>query len=390
MTPKQRILKIINNEKPDRIAWSPLMGYNFINAQNENIRNLGIINLWKKLKIDIIDRETVSAYQTKSTNVKVKTFVNETLVKIPEEEKTWQAEVPLTMFLLFKYRDPKVKKIEKYFETPIGTLKSSYINVPSSKTVFQNEYFIKTKDDIRILKYMYENLEYVENYHEIKNKEKEISDDGIVAAGAPGSPVIELIEEYMGLENFLMFLFDYPNEMKSLINTILKKDLEAYEIIAKSSVPLIVVWEDTGTGLYSPGIFNEYIAPAISSFTTVSHKYNKKIYVHSCGLLKDIIADLVATGIDGIMDMTPKPIGNIDFFEARQLIGNKIVLTGGIDANILTSPHKDLIEKKVCTLLEQMKPYGNFILGSGDSVPANTPIDNLEFIYELVDKYGRY
>jgi len=58
MTPKQRILKIINNEKPDRIAWSPLMGYNFINAQDENIRNLGIINLWKNLKIGNRSRST--------------------------------------------------------------------------------------------------------------------------------------------------------------------------------------------------------------------------------------------------------------------------------------------------------------------------------------------
>ena len=390
MTPKQRILKVINNQKPDRVPWSPLMGYNYINAQNEQIRQLGIIRLWKKLKIDIVDRETVSAYGTKSKNVKVKTLVNGKQINISEEEKTWQAEVPLTMFLLYKYRDPSVKKIEKYFETPVGTLKSGYVNVPLSKTVFQNEYFIKTKDDIRVLKYMYENLEYIETYQEIKDKEKEIGDDGIVAAGAPGSPAIELIEEYMGLEKFLMFLFDYPDEMKSLMGIMLQKNLEAYKIAAKSDVPLIVVWEDTGTGLYSPKIFNEYIATALAAYTNIAHNCGKKIYVHSCGLLKDILDNLVATGIDGIMDMTPMPIGNIGFLEARERIGNKIVLTGGLDANVMTAKNKDLIEEKLSTLLAQMKPYGNFILGSGDSVPANTPIDNLEFIYDLVNKYGKY
>lgn len=389
MTPKQRVLEILNNRKPDRISWSPLMGYNYINAQDDETRKLGIIDLWKKLKLDIIDRETVSAYGTKSKNVKVKTLVNGQLADIPQEEETWQAEVPLAMFLLCKYRHPSVKKIEKYFETPIGTLKSGYVNVPTSKTVFQNEYFIKNRDDIKILEYMYKNLEYTKTYQDISDKEEEIGDWGIVAAGAPGSPAIELIEEYMGVERFLMFLFDYPSQMKSLMDVMLQKDLEAYEIAAKSPAPLIVVWEDAGTGLYSPRIFDQHIVPALKAYTGIAHKYGKKIYVHSCGLLKDIIESLAATGIDGIMDMTPLPIGNISFAEARERIGERIVLTGGVDANLLTSPDKGYIEEKVRSLLNQMKPYGNFILGSGDSVPANTPMDNLKYIQKLVVDYGK-
>jgi uroporphyrinogen-III decarboxylase len=390
MTPKERIIKVMNNNKPDRIPWSPLMGYNYINAQNKEIRDLGIIGLWKELNIDIIDRETVSAYGTKSKNVSVKTLVNGKQIYIPEEIETWQAEVPLTMFLLYKYRHPSVKKIEKYFETPLGTLKSGYVNSPSSRTVFQNEYFIKTREDINILKYMYQNLEYIETYKEVENKEKEIGDCGIVAAGVPGTPVIELIEEYMGVEKFLLFLFDYPKQMRSLMDTMLKKDLEAYEVAAKSSAPLLVVWEDTGTGLYSPKIFDEFVATALKAYADIAHKYGKKIYVHSCGLLRDIMDSLIATGADGIMDMTPLPIGNISFLNAREKIGNRVTLTGGVDANVITSEDPSLIKKKVISLIKEMKPYGNFILGSGDSVPANTPMDNLRLIYNLVEEYGYY
>lgn len=390
MTPKERVLSLLNNKNPDRIPWSPLMGYNFINAQSKSIRNLGLIGLWKKLKIDIIDRETVTSYGSRSRNVKVRTLINGKEVKIPEEENNWQHEVPLKVFLLYKYRDPSIKIIEKYFETPLGTLKSSYINSPSSKTVFQNEYFIKEKKDLKILEYMYKDLEFFPTYNEVVKTQNLIGEDGIVAAGAPGSPVIELIEEYMGVEKFLFFLNDYPEEMRSLIDVMLEKYLEVYQIVSGSPCPLIVVWEDTGTGLYSPKIFGEYIAPVLKKYADVSHKCGKKIFVHSCGLLKDIIINLIKTGIDGIMDMTPPPIGNIDFLEARKKVGKDVILTGGIGATIITSSDKKLLEKTVVKLIREMKPYGNFILGSGDSVPADTPIENLELVYKLTENYGDY
>ncbi len=389
MTSRERILAILNNKKPDRIPWSPLLGAHFINAQEKEIRNLGIIGLWKELNIDIIDRETANAYSSRSKNVNVKTFINGKQIDIPEEKDNWKAEVS-EIYLMYKYTEFSVKKIEKYFETPIGTLKSAYINTPSSKTVFQNEYYIKKEEDIKNLEFMYKNLEYFSVYDDIRESENKIGEDGIVAAGVRGSPVIELIEEYMGVERFLLFLHDYPEKMKSLMEVMQKKDLEACEIAAKSPCPLLVIWEDTGTGLYSPKIFNEFVAPAIKANAEIAHKYNKKIYIHSCGLLRDIMDSLIKTGIDGIMDMTPGPIGNIGFLETRKKIGTDIVLTGGIDANILNSNDKGLIREKVISTLNDMKPYGNFILGSGDSVPASTPLQNLELIQKIVKEEGCY
>ncbi len=41
-------------------------------------------------------------------------------------------------------------------------------------------------------------------------------------------------------------------------------------------------------------------------------------------------------------------------------------------------------------MLNDMKPYGNFILGSGDSVPASTPLQNLELIQKIVKEEGCY
>lgn len=389
MTSKERILKTLQREKPDRIPWAPLIEYNFLNAQPENIRKLDIIGFCKKYKIDIIAKNTSSTYKVYSPNVIVSTYINGKQVDIPEEKDNWQAEI-YNLFLLFKYRDPKIRSIEKHFETPHGVLKSGYVNIPSSKTVFQNEFFIKKIQDIKILKFMYEDIKYIPDYQAIKRDEKLIGDDGIVAAGVPGSPVIELIEEYMGVERFLFFLHDYKNEMEELFDIMLATDLEAYKVAAKSSCPLLIVWEDTGTGLYSPEIFRKYIKSPLRKYSEIAHIDKKVILVHSCGLINSLIEDILETGIDGITDIAPFPTGNVDLLDVRNRVGRDFLLTGGIDPTIIISDDKRLLRESVSELIDRMKPFGNFILGNADAMPANTPLENLEIIYETVEEKGYY
>lgn len=389
MTPKERILETLNRRTSDRVAWSPLIAGYFLLAQKKEIRDMGIIEMCKKLNIDIIAKTTASAAISISKNVLTKTFINDKEVSNPEEEHNWQLEAR-DIFEIPGYRSPQIKTITKRFETPIGILTSSYMYNISAKTIFQKEYYIKKKEDIKILKFMYNDLEYLPTYSNIADEEAKIAEDGIVAAGIEGSPIIEMIENFIGVQNFLFYLYDYKEDIESLYEVMLAKNIEALEIIARSPAKLIVVWEDTGTGLYSPGIFKKYIAPVLKKYSDIAHNNNKCILVHSCGLLKDIIMDLVETGIDGLTDVSPLPTANIDLIDIRKKVGRDFILTGGIDPTVITGPDKKVIEKNVIKLINDMKPYGNFILGSADSVPADTPLENLELIYRIVEDHGYY
>jgi len=370
-------------------VWSPLIAGYFLLAQKKEIRDLGIIKMCKKFNIDIIAKTTTNAAISVSKNVLAKTFINDKEVKNPEEEHNWQLEAR-DIFEMPKYRNNKIKTIEKRFETPIGELSSLYAYKDSSKTIFQKEYFVKKKEDIKILKYMYNDLKYLPTYDDTRKEEAKIGEDGIVAVGVVGSPIIDMIENFMGIQNFLFYLYDYKKDIESLYDTIFAKNVESLEIIARSPAKLVVVWEDTGTGLYSPDIFRKYIAPVLKIYSDIAHKNNKYILVHSCGLLKDIINDLAETGVDGLTDVAQFPTGNINLIDIRKKVSKDFILTGGIDSTVLTSPDKRIVEKNVIKILNDMKPYGNFIIGSADSVPADTPIENLKLIYKLVEEYGYY
>ena len=389
MTSRDKILKTLDRKTPDRVAWSPLIAGYFLLAQKKEIRDMGIIEMCKKFNIDIIAKTTTNAVISTSKNVLTKTFINGKEVNNPGEKYNWQLEAR-DIFEIPKYRKPQIKTITKRFETPVGILTSSYVYNNSAKTIFQKEYFIKKKEDIKILKYMYNDLEYLPTYNDVIEDEQEIGEDGIVAVGVEGSPIIEMIENFIGIQNFLFYLYDHQKDIESLYEVMFVKNIEALSIIARSPAKLIVAWEDTGTGLYSPDIFRKYIAPVLKKYSNIAHKNNKCILVHSCGLLKDIIMDLVETDIDGLTDVSPLPTGNIDLIDIRRKVGKDFILTGGIDPTVITSPEREVIEKNVIKLINDMKPYGNFILGSADSVPADTPIENLELIYRIVKDHGYY
>jgi len=237
---------------------------------------------------------------------------------------------------------------------------------------------------------MYEDITYIPNYDDIEKEDDFIGKDGIVAAGVPGSAVIELMEEYTGISDFHYLLNDYKVQMEEIMDCMFAKNLEAYKIAAKSTSPLLVVWEDAGTGLYSPEIFKKYIQPVLRKYAEIAHENDKTILLHACGLISDLIDDIINTGIDGITDMSSYPTGNVEFLDVRRQAGKDIILTGGIDPTIITSKDENILRENVEKLIGDMKPYGNFILGSADAMPANTPIKNLEIIYEIVEERGYY
>ena len=50
----------------------------------------------------------------------------------------------------------------------------------------------------------------------------------------------------------------------------------------------------------------------------------------------------------------------------------------------------DSFRSYVGNLLEKNKRGGNFILSSGDSVPADARLDNIKAIPDLIEQYGKY
>jgi uroporphyrinogen-III decarboxylase len=80
-----------------------------------------------------------------------------------------------------------------------------------------------------------------------------------------------------------------------------------------------------------------------------------------------------------------------DLAKARRELGPAVTLWGNIHVSNLMSGTMASIAKEVKELLSSGVMHGGrFILGDGNNVAEGTPVENLNYIYELAKLYGQY
>jgi hypothetical protein len=70
-------------------------------------------------------------------------------------------------------------------------------------------------------------------------------------------------------------------------------------------------------------------------------------------------------------------------------LDGKIVI-GGIDPNTFVCTDQNKVRQEIEAIIHDIKPYRGVLLGSADSTPRGTPVENFRIIRELVDTKGAY
>jgi len=103
------------------------------------------------------------------------------------------------------------------------------------------------------------------------------------------------------LEVYLTDMALYPGELRRL-NSMVAAVYEAkIHGAGKAGADGIMIGEDLGTQrntLFSPAMFREFFKPGYTRLLAIAHGYGMKVFLHSCGMNRELIDDLVGCGID--------------------------------------------------------------------------------------------
>ncbi len=146
--------------------------------------------------------------------------------------------------------------------------------------------------------------------------------------------------------------------------------------------------EDASTTLYSPSFFNEYLSPVLNEYCSIINNKDKISIIHACGHLDGLKESFSRIDVDCIESVSPPPTGNVSIKEFKKALPG-ICIMGGIPANCYLLELDDF-KKYVVELIFENKNGGNFILSSGDSVPADAKIENIRSIPDIINEYGQY
>lgn len=351
MTSRERLLAVLKGEKPDRIPWAPLIDEYFTNSLDADLKGMGYVELFQHIGADLMHRH----------------------VPVVRYEFVGGVERVITM--------DSPSQVRTTFKTPIGSISETVEH--HSGTSRWKEHFIKDIEDIKVLRYVEEHKKIFPDYDLFTKIDREIGDCGLATATTPPTPLASMHEFYVGLENFIFFVFDYPEIMEDVMDVMHENNIREHEIIAKSPAAAVFIYEDTSTTTISPDFYERYCLNQINDYAAIVQKAGKPYIAHMCGKLygfRDLIDN---TKVDGIDSICPPSTGDVWLHEGRKYWPDKILI-GGIEPAALAMYNREDFRKYVEDILENIHGLSGIILSTGDAVAHGTPIENLREVTQLI------
>jgi len=142
---------------------------------------------------------------------------------------------------------------------------------------------------------------------------------------------------------------------------------------------------------WSPRDWRELFYPKVKAICALTHAYGAYYHFYDDGKFAEILPDLAGIGVDIVSTCTPPPIGDFDAARSKAAYGSVICFKGGIDVvDLMIRQTPDAVSQKVKELIGSMAKGGGFILGSSDSIRAETPLANFRAYFKAAREFGRY
>lgn len=240
----------------------------------------------------------------------------------------------------------------------------------------ENEILIKDERDlekIRIKTWK----EYIRDgqVEPVKKVLEEVGEDAFIA-GTAANQSMNFLVSMRGPQQALIDLIDNPKLAHSIMELGTEISIQIGYALIEAGVDAIYIGDAwSSSTLISPQHYKEFCFPYHKKATEAFHKRGVPVYLHICGNCMPILEFMVETGVDGIEPLDP--LGGVDIGEVKRRVGDKVCLKGGVNTLTLFrgTPEEVMREAKDCIEKAGKKGY---ILGSGDDIPAEAPIENVK------------
>jgi hypothetical protein len=366
MTPRERVLKILEGEKPDMVPWFGDLDYlatALIGRKNkpENFKGTDDYIKWH--------RELGVGFYLQGYSP-FKTILEKC------EERTW-------------YESNK-----RYHEiiTPKGKLRECWQWLPESFSEAPIEHLLKSINDLLIYRYILENARYESDYEYAKLRLQQVGEMGIVLCYLPRTPFMHLAVMDAGIELLTYLDFDSPDEFRETMDVMKISFDKAAKIAIDSPAEVLMIPENLSSEMVGKVYFEKYLKEYQTDWVNKISNSGKYSFIHIDGSLRGLLNEEARIGFNVLEALTPAPVGDVSIEEWEKIVGNsKSILWGGIPGVYFTPNISDEeFEKHVKRVLETMSKAPRFVLGVADQVPPDGLEERVKRVGELVEDCGKY
>jgi len=213
-----------------------------------------------------------------------------------------------------------------------------------------------------------------------------------------GGVVYEYCWYMRGLERWFMDMLENIDFCEALLDQTLKFWMDYYTgFMAEVGdiVDIVMIGDDLAGQqgpLFSPEFYRNFVKPRHKKLIRhIKSLTSAKLWYHTCGACTEYIPDLIDNGVD---ILNPVQIGaeHMDPEELKKKFGEKLVFWGGgIDAqHVLPFAGPDEIRKHVRKNIEIFKSGGGYVFNSIHNIQAGVPAENIIAMYDAAYEFGFY
>ena len=254
MNQRERVLSVLNGEKPDRVPWFADLDY--------------------------------------YTTALIKRGERSDDFKTSREYIEWHKELRAGFYLqgYFPFKEiiavctvREWKEGNKRFrsiETPNGTLSESWQWSDLTYSEAPVERLVKTANDLPAYRFLFEHTRYEPEYELALERRELVNDIGVVLCYTPRSPFMHLTAIDAGIENIMGIYMEAPDAFAETL-AIMKKTFDnAVEIAAGSPAEILMIPENLSSEVVGPNFFERFMKEYQSDWVERIHGAGKFSTIH--------------------------------------------------------------------------------------------------------------
>lgn len=282
-----------------------------------------------------------------------------------------------------------VNQITTYRSTA-GETRSVHEFDTTSQSWHPVEFPVKDLESLKAMTAFYEDTHVVVDpqlLEDAQAKARQLrSEDVITKAGIGESPLMHWVEWLAGVENAHYFLMDFPEEVEALFAQMHRVLRQKAELMCRHApCDLLYLTENTSTSLISPEQYRRYCLPHIGEYAAIAEQGGRRMVLHMCGLLKDLLPDIGLLPVKAFEAFTSPPVGNTRFLDGRTACPEKC-LVGGTNAVLWTRTADEIIAE-IERDLDALPHHRGIVVTSAGVMPPLAAPDTIKTVCEWVKQY---
>jgi uroporphyrinogen decarboxylase len=209
-----------------------------------------------------------------------------------------------------------------------------------------------------------------------------------------GGNLFEWLTYLRRMDNALVDLVDDRAGVERLLDRLVEMHLQNLDKVIRAvgdTVQIIQMGDDLGTEagpFFSPRIYREVFKPRHKVLFQHIKKHSKmKVFLHSCGSVRQILPDLVEAGVD-ILNPVQVSAAGMNPAELKREFGASLTFWGGgcDTQKVLPRCSPQEVHDHVRRMVDTWAPGGGFVFTQVHNILADVPPANVEAMYKALGR----